>query len=103
MFLNYVESTWMPHKERFVDAWTQQHLHLGNSATSRVEGAHSRLNSYLQVLTGDLLTVFKAFGKPGMLNIVRYQASGYCDSDSLGVGARLKSRDQTQEARDNAE
>jgi hypothetical protein len=31
-----------------------QNLHFGNQATSRVEGAHSTLKCYLQVLTGNL-------------------------------------------------
>src|SRR4051794_38749470 len=34
------------------------YLHLGNRVTSRVEGAHYILKSYLQVSTGDLKTVY---------------------------------------------
>ena len=36
--LRYVKETWLIHKEKFIVAWTQQYLHRGNSATSRVEG-----------------------------------------------------------------
>ncbi|KAI9922238.1 hypothetical protein PsorP6_001571 [Peronosclerospora sorghi] len=55
----YVETVWIrPHNERFVAAWTDQHLHLGNAATSRVEGAHSRLKRYVKKSNSDLLTVF---------------------------------------------
>jgi hypothetical protein len=41
-----------------VRAWVDQHLHFGHRVSSRVEGAHSTLKSYLQVLTGDLKTVY---------------------------------------------
>ena len=41
-----------------VRAWVDQHLYFGNRATSRVEGAHSMLKSYLQVSTGDLRVVY---------------------------------------------
>ena len=53
----YLRSTWFPHKERFVRAWADRYLHLGNRATSRVEGAHAMIKKYLQVSIGDLHTV----------------------------------------------
>jgi hypothetical protein len=56
--IGYLKKTWLvPWKESLVWAWVDQHLHLGNRATSRVEGAHSVLKKYLQVSTGDLKTV----------------------------------------------
>ncbi len=33
--MGYIKETWLPHKERFVKAWTDEHLHFGNTATSR--------------------------------------------------------------------
>lgn len=41
--LTYVTRTWLPRKERFVKAWTKQHLHFGNVVASKAEGAHSYL------------------------------------------------------------
>ncbi|KAL3506107.1 hypothetical protein ACH5RR_031489 [Cinchona calisaya] len=41
--LSYIQKTWLPYKEYFVDAWTKKLLHFGNRATSRAEGAHSKL------------------------------------------------------------
>ena len=38
LIVNYIQGTWLPFKERFVSAWVDRHLHLGNIATSRVEG-----------------------------------------------------------------
>ena len=33
--VSYVNSTWIVnHKEKFVEAWTRHHLHLGNAVTS---------------------------------------------------------------------
>ncbi len=48
--LQYVETVWLrDHKERFVYAWTHQHLHFGTVVTSRVEGAHSVPKKYIGV------------------------------------------------------
>ncbi len=41
--VSYLEKTWIRWKERFVDAWVDNHLHLGAVVTSRVEGAHATL------------------------------------------------------------
>ena len=38
MFVDYVNQTWIiPHKERFVKAWTNKVMHLGNTTTNRYE------------------------------------------------------------------
>ncbi|KAL4590600.1 hypothetical protein LXL04_003537 [Taraxacum kok-saghyz] len=50
--LEYIKKTWLPWKEMFVSAWTDNYLHLGNHASSRAEGAHAKLKLYLQVSTG---------------------------------------------------
>ena len=35
-FVAYVKETWLiPHKERFVKAWTNKVMHLGNTTTNR--------------------------------------------------------------------
>ena len=54
---SYLEKTWLPHKEKFMAAWTCKSLHFGNTSTSAVEGAHSALKKFLQVSTGDLYGV----------------------------------------------
>ncbi|CAH7671823.1 hypothetical protein PPACK8108_LOCUS6651 [Phakopsora pachyrhizi] len=48
----------MPHMEHFVKVYTSNSSHFGNSTTSRVEGSHSRIKSFLQNSTGDFLQVF---------------------------------------------
>ena len=55
--LKYLSNTWLIYKDRFVNDWTSMYLHFGNKATSRVEGAHACLKTFLQVSTGDLLLV----------------------------------------------
>ena len=45
----YLKATWLPWKERFVSAWTDKHMHLRTTVTSRVEGAHATLKRYLKV------------------------------------------------------
>ena len=52
-----VKETWLIHKEKFIVVWTQQYLHLGNSATKRVEGSHAFLERHLRASTGDMLLV----------------------------------------------
>lgn len=55
--ITYLQTTWLPHKEKLVRAWTDKLTHFGNIATSRVEGAHAVLKKMLQVSTGDLKAV----------------------------------------------
>ncbi|KAH1246355.1 hypothetical protein GmHk_06G016456 [Glycine max] len=55
MFVDYVCETWIiPHKEKFVIAWTNKVMHLGNTTTNRVESAHWSLKRILQNSLGDL-------------------------------------------------
>jgi histone-lysine N-methyltransferase SETD2 len=50
--LNYIETVWLrDHREKFVYAWTYQHLYLGTVVTSCVERAHSLLKRYINVRT----------------------------------------------------
>ena len=58
--ITYLENIWIPWKEKFVKAWTNEFLHLGITVTSCVKGAHSTLKTYLQVSTGDLYRVHMA-------------------------------------------
>ncbi|CAJ0635060.1 8268_t:CDS:2, partial [Entrophospora sp. SA101] len=57
--LQYLQETWILHKECFISAWVDHYLHLGNKATSRVEGAHATLKKYLQSSRGDLESVHR--------------------------------------------
>jgi MULE transposase domain len=61
--IRYIEETWLIHKEKFIVAWIQQYLHLGNAATSRVEGSHAFLKKYLGSSTGDMLFVFEGISQ----------------------------------------
>ncbi len=47
--INYIESTWIPWKKKFVVAWIHRSMHCGTVVTSRVESAHSTLKRYLEV------------------------------------------------------
>ena len=50
--LNYINTTGIPYKKRFVFAWTNNFMHLGNHVTSRAEGAQAVLKQYFHVSTG---------------------------------------------------
>jgi len=55
--VQYIESSWIPHKECFVSAWANELMHLDNTSTSKAEGSHPVLKKYLQTSTGDLKTM----------------------------------------------
>jgi histone-lysine N-methyltransferase SETD2 len=58
----YVNTTWMPHKERFVACYIDKFPHFGNASTSRVEGNHHVIKSYLHVGILHFLTLTKRLG-----------------------------------------
>ncbi|KAL5180235.1 PKS-NRPS hybrid synthetase [Glycine soja] len=61
MFVDYACQTWViPHKERFVKAWTNKVMHLGNTTTNMVESAHWSLKRLLQNSVGDICSVWEA-------------------------------------------
>ena len=57
--VRYLAGTWIPHKEKFVRAWTNDYLHLGNQTTSRVESQHSSFKYYLGSGNSSFDTLFK--------------------------------------------
>ncbi|KAK1278378.1 hypothetical protein QJS04_geneDACA016887 [Acorus gramineus] len=47
--ISYLHGTWFDkHRERFVTAWIDRHMHLGNTSTNRVESHHAKLKRQLQ-------------------------------------------------------
>jgi hypothetical protein len=66
--VGYIKTYWLdPYKEKLVKAWVDQHTHFGNVATSRVEGIHALLKSYLKKSTLDLFEAWRAM-KHALLN-----------------------------------
>jgi hypothetical protein len=60
-FVEYVMNTWLnPHKEKFVHAWIDRVMHLGNTTTNRVESAHSKLKKMLRDSVGDFCKTWDA-------------------------------------------
>ena len=57
--ITYIETQWLPEKEKFIKAWTSQYRHFNHVVTSRAEGAHARVKSYIEVSTGNLLTTYE--------------------------------------------
>nr|KAJ0227310.1 hypothetical protein LSAT_V11C100002350 [Lactuca sativa] len=55
----YIKKTWLPWKENFVGAWTENYLHFGNRSSSWAEGAHVKVKQYLQVSTGGFQDVIE--------------------------------------------
>ncbi|KAL5141455.1 Protein FAR1-RELATED SEQUENCE 5 [Glycine soja] len=76
MFVDYVKETWIiPHKEKFVSAWTNKVMHLGNTTTNMVKSAHSSLKKLLQNNIGDLCSVWDAMNNMITLQHTEIKAS----------------------------
>ncbi|KAL5149723.1 hypothetical protein HKD37_13G036485 [Glycine soja] len=74
MFVDY--DTWIiPHKEKFITAWTNKVMHLGNTTTNRVESAHWALKRVLQNSLGDLCSVWDAMNNMITLQHVEIKVS----------------------------
>ncbi|KAI0996876.1 hypothetical protein K3495_g11303 [Podosphaera aphanis] len=54
VMLNYISETWLIYEEKFVHAYTNNYLHFGNLTSSRAEGMHHMIKSYIQVSTCEL-------------------------------------------------
>ncbi|XP_068471255.1 uncharacterized protein [Phaseolus vulgaris] len=64
IFVDYVMDTWLrPHKEKFVKAWIDKVMHLGNTTSNRVEAAHWSLKRVLQNSMGDLCFCWDSINK----------------------------------------
>jgi hypothetical protein len=59
---NYVNNTWLPHKEKFVACFVDKFPHFDSASMSRVEGNHHIIKSYLRINTLHLLTLTKWLG-----------------------------------------
>lgn len=63
ILVDYVTRTWHPVRHRFGTAWSNEHRHFGNIATSRAEGAHAMLKKWISVSSGNLFsTTIKVMG-----------------------------------------
>lgn len=59
--VTYIRTTWLePYKEKLVKAWVDKHCHFNNVVTSRAEGIHSLLKSYLKVSQLDLFDAWRS-------------------------------------------
>lgn len=54
---SYLKTTWFPHRDSFFRAWTDKVTHLGHLVTSRAEGNHASVKSWLLVSTADVQQV----------------------------------------------
>ncbi|KAL5193083.1 hypothetical protein HKD37_20G055360 [Glycine soja] len=88
MFVDYVKDTWIiPHKEKFITAWTNKVMHLGNTTTNMVISAHWALKRVLQNSLGDMCSVWDAMNNMITLQHVEIKAS--FETNTHVVGHRL--------------
>ncbi|KAJ1393007.1 MULE transposase domain [Sesbania bispinosa] len=75
-FFDYVNKTWIiPHKEKFVAAWIDRVIHLGNTTTNGVESAHARLKRLLQDSRDDICNCWDAMNNLIILQHTEIKAS----------------------------
>ena len=53
--VTHLHDHWLPYKEHFAHAWTNNVLHFGELASSRSEGAHYTIKLWIKQSTSDLL------------------------------------------------
>ncbi|KAH1203363.1 hypothetical protein GmHk_17G049628 [Glycine max] len=94
MFIDYVNKTWIiPHKEKFITAWTNKVMHLGNTTTNRckVESGHWALKRVLHNSLGDLCSVWDAMNN--MITLQHTQIKASFETSTHVVGhVRMVSR-----------
>ncbi|KAH1194226.1 hypothetical protein GmHk_19G055071 [Glycine max] len=74
MFVDYVKDTWIiPHKEKFVTAWTNKVMHLGNTTTNKYE-----------IVELFLLTVWDAMNKMVKLQHMEIKSSFETSTHVIG-------------------
>ncbi|KAH1249807.1 putative protein FAR1-RELATED SEQUENCE 10 [Glycine max] len=89
MFTDYVCETWIvPHKEKFILAWTNKVMHLGNTTTNRVESAHWSLKRILQNSVGDLCSVWDTMNN--MMTLQHTKIRGSFETSTHVVGHVFK-------------
>ncbi|KHN28257.1 hypothetical protein glysoja_048567, partial [Glycine soja] len=71
----YLEAERVNNIEKFITAWTNKVMHLGNTTTNRVESAHWALKRVLQNSVGDLCSVWDAMNNMITLQHVEIKAS----------------------------
>ncbi|KAI5395113.1 hypothetical protein KIW84_061638 [Lathyrus oleraceus] len=75
-FINYVKYTWLtPHRQRFVGAWINRVLHLGNTTTNRVESAHWKLKQMLGNSICDMVKCWEVMNNNFRLQLRNIRAS----------------------------
>ncbi|KAH1188812.1 hypothetical protein GmHk_20G056718 [Glycine max] len=85
MFVDYVKDTWIiPHKEKFITAWTNKVMHLGNTTTNMVISAHWALKRVLQNSLGDMCSVWDAMNNMITLQHVEIKASFETNTHVVG-------------------
>lgn len=58
--VDYVWNTWLgPYRHRIVWAWTDESTHFGHRSSSRIEGSHHIVKSFIKSSTGDLYNVYE--------------------------------------------
>lgn len=87
--MNYLASTWLLHKEKFVSAWLDGVRHYGHISSSRVEGAHAVLKRWIEVSTGNLLVVHTTIEQAcsDQLAAIRQQVAYDRSRADLGYGS----------------
>ncbi|XP_057452946.1 uncharacterized protein LOC130744810 [Lotus japonicus] len=61
--MNYIKETWLPFKHKFVKYAIDRYIHMGNTTTNRVEGAHAKLKACIKDSKSDMCATWATMNR----------------------------------------
>ncbi|XP_057456297.1 uncharacterized protein LOC130747376 [Lotus japonicus] len=73
--MNYIKETWLLIKHKFVKYAIDRYMHMGNTTTNRVEGAHAKLKACIKDSKSDMCAAWAAMNRCTLLQYTRINAA----------------------------
>ncbi|XP_057418445.1 protein FAR1-RELATED SEQUENCE 6-like [Lotus japonicus] len=73
--MHYIKETWLPFKHKFVKYAIDRYMHMGNTTTNRVEGAHTKLKVCIKDSKSDMCAAWAAIHRCTLLQHTRINAA----------------------------
>ncbi|XP_057452536.1 uncharacterized protein LOC130744360 [Lotus japonicus] len=73
--MHYIKETWLSFKHKFVKYAIDRYMHMGNTTTNRVEGAHAKLKACIKDIKSDMCAAWAAIHRCTLLQHTRINAA----------------------------
>ncbi|XP_057452011.1 protein FAR1-RELATED SEQUENCE 6-like [Lotus japonicus] len=73
--MNYIKETWLPFKHKFLKYAIDHYVHMGNTTTNMVEGAHAKLKACIKDSKSDMCAAWAAIHRCTLLQHTRINAA----------------------------